>query len=505
MAAQQLPLNEAPGTAPAAPEATLDESTQSMDRDHSWTKCLFMALCISLCITVDILQYSMPLAFLPSVLEDRGHRPMAIATAIGVYYWTGFAGGLIITSYMVYKMVTARDEDSDEGMEDQVRSVKVIRKNLRYLVYGLGVGSVTLAGQAMYPSCWVHTVCRCAQGMAGAVIFFYAFLLSASMFTGKQQVIAMTMASMALNVAEVMGSAFGAMIFDAFGQGAVFWTLGIISMINQVLVLIVMRMVTGTSDKVPELPETPWPESTPVSERILKKGVRKLKRAMTRPRTVCSVVLITTAGMVKASMEEVLPFHADHRWGLDPLAIGNLFSCVALAYILSAMVASQVWIHTEGCHVCLSAISLVMLGVSAWCVLLTASVYKHEGLLVTNLVLYGVALGFTQTPAALLLAEVVDEETGRAKDAINGVWNTMWEFGGSLGFLLGGLLAENYASQILLFASYTLVCALAACCMLSVSAVSCDMFSGRCALKEAPEKEPLKPWEPKYGGTSTAA
>ena len=38
-------------------------------------KCIFMVTGLSLCITVDILQYSMPLAFLPSVLEDRPSRP----------------------------------------------------------------------------------------------------------------------------------------------------------------------------------------------------------------------------------------------------------------------------------------------------------------------------------------------------------------------------------------------------------------------------------------------
>jgi hypothetical protein len=63
-----------------------DESgpMQYIDREHTWQKYIFILSSVSMCITVDILQYSMPLAFLPSVLEDRGNSPMKIATAIGV-------------------------------------------------------------------------------------------------------------------------------------------------------------------------------------------------------------------------------------------------------------------------------------------------------------------------------------------------------------------------------------------------------------------------------------
>merc|ERR1719395_349596 len=78
-------------------------------RNHSWPVCYCYACGLSLSITVDILQYSMPLAFLPSVLEDRGHSPEMIATAIGVYYWTGLLGGLLITAYQIWKMLYKKE------------------------------------------------------------------------------------------------------------------------------------------------------------------------------------------------------------------------------------------------------------------------------------------------------------------------------------------------------------------------------------------------------------
>merc|ERR1740117_332225 len=79
-----------------------------ISRDHTYFQYLFMLTSVSMCITVDILQYSMPLAFLPSVLEDRGHSTEMIATAIGVYYWTGLLGGICLTSYEVWKMLCSK-------------------------------------------------------------------------------------------------------------------------------------------------------------------------------------------------------------------------------------------------------------------------------------------------------------------------------------------------------------------------------------------------------------
>merc|ERR1719191_1807016 len=100
-------MDEAAGR--AVTPRTNGEAVQFIEREHSWAKCIFMSCGISLCITVDILQYSMPLAFLPSVLEDRGHSPMMIATAIGVYYWTGFLGGLVLTSYQIWRVFYTKD------------------------------------------------------------------------------------------------------------------------------------------------------------------------------------------------------------------------------------------------------------------------------------------------------------------------------------------------------------------------------------------------------------
>merc|ERR1719203_697819 len=109
--------------------ADFDEMQQGVSREHGWCSCILLTLSLSLCITVDILQYSMPLAFLLSVLEDRGHAPMTIATAIGVYYWTGFAGCAMIAGYQILRLVRSTGGDVEE-----VTTVGAVKRQIKYLI-----------------------------------------------------------------------------------------------------------------------------------------------------------------------------------------------------------------------------------------------------------------------------------------------------------------------------------------------------------------------------------
>jgi MFS family permease len=198
-------------------------------------------------------------------------------------------------------------------------------------------------------------------------------------------------------------------------------------------------------------------------------GWSKLRKVLQSRRLACAVILIVMAAIVKGSVEEILPFHADHRWGFGPMEIGQLFSIIAVAYITAAVVVGRIWVFLNGYRVTFSAVWLPLLGATAWCVFITNSYSRSEMMLRAALAFYGLCLGLTHTPAALLLADAVENEQGKAKDAVNGIWNTMWEAGGSLGFLLGGLLAENYNDQVNLMTGYVVCCILAAGMMLAVA------------------------------------
>jgi MFS family permease len=435
------------------------EDEDVLSRKHTWPQCYFIVCSLAMCITVDILQYSMPLAFLPSVLEDRGHSPLKIATAIGVYYYTGFVGQICITSYQIYCMIYGR------GRHEDVRTVSSTRRQIVWLIICLLIGAGTLALQAMSPRIMVHTVCRFVQGFAGAFIFFYAFLLCATMFEDLgQRDFAMTAASAALNVAEVLGSSLGATLFDNFGQRAVFWFLGIVSMLNQVLLIAVLFFLKVDPDPVPRdrrVSDGGRPVNT-------KEGWKRLGQMLRSPRLGVAVALIMMAAVVKGSVEECLPFHADHRWGMKPIEIGNLFLVIAASFLLAASTMAKpcpwpLW-QMLGIRwrVLFCAFFLVMLGLTAWSVFLVATYMKRWWILISALAAYGACVGLTFTPAALLLADDIEHQDGKAKEAVNGIWNTMWEAGGSIGFFLGGFLAEDYDGQINLMGAYFLCCLITA-------------------------------------------
>jgi len=455
-----------------SPQNEADESAQGVTRDHSWPKCVFMVFGLSLCITVDILQYSMPLAFLPSVLEDRGHGPSTIATAIGVYYWTGFLGCLLITGYQVCKLLKSEEDEEGRDAANQPTTVGTVRRQIVYLIIGLGIGAATLIGQALHPRCWVHTTCRCIQGFAGSFIFIYAFLLSACLFKDRQQTFAMTMASTALNVAEVLGSSFGAYVFDRWGEEAVFAVMGVMSVLNQLLLLAILSVVVG--DGTIAMPRPNY-ESTCSSIRRFKitdVGWRRTKEVFTGKRLLSAVTLIFVSAIVKGTVEEVLPFHADHRWHMEPLEIGRLFSFIALTYICASWASGLLWQSLANKRVLFSAFWIVALGLVAYSVFLVSSVYHHERALDSGVLAYGMCLGVTHTPATLFLSDAVEKEEGRAKEVANGIFNTMWEAGGSVGFFLGGFLAHDYANQLRLFFSYTLLCAACGAGMIYIGGVS---------------------------------
>lgn len=181
------------------------------------------------------------------------------------------------------------------------------------------------------------------------------------------------------------------------------------------------------------------------------------------------------AAVVKGSVEEMLPFHADHQWGCDPLQIGELFSVVAIAYIFAAMGTGQIWQLLHPWHVIFSAAWLALLGATSWAIFIVSTYSSRTIVLGLGLVAYGICLGLTHTPAALLLASAVEHEREQAsKDAVNGIYNTMWEAGGSLGFLLGGLLAEDWGDQINLMTGFAVCSTIAASGMLIVGKTRCD-------------------------------
>ena len=103
------------------------------------------------------------------------------------------------------------------------------------------------------------------------------------------------------------------------------------------------------------------------------------------------------------------------------------------------------------------------------------------------LAFYGFSLGATHTPATYFIGAYVDTlQDTASKDAANGIWNTMWEFGGSIGFLFGSFPdSSKWWEEATYLAGLGCIVVLASIVFLSISS-SCDsdlMRSARNRLK----------------------
>jgi MFS family permease len=411
---------------------------------HTWPRAIALSVSISMCIAVDILQYSFPLSFLPRSLEDEGHSSRHIAAVIGGYYWSGFVGGVFITIWQIYKILFKKAS---------VLTITHVKWQVAALIVGLVVGAGTLVKQASDDSYTVHMVCRVIQGFLGAILFFYSYLLSIELFQGTQQIFALTLNTIALNVAEVGGPLFGATVFTMSGQSSSFYLLTALSVLNQVTLLGALWWLHRQQSSV-EIPdsESLISEESEIDaiERMgdtckSETGFDRFLDIISNPHLWKSLAVIAPAALVKAEIENILPLFADHSLGFDTMSIGFSFSSVAVAFVASSVGIGLSWGSMSvrvrdlivGC-------SLVLLSIFTTTILPVTLLTNDSGVFTVLLAIYGTFLGLTITPSSFLLGEYVDSlKDSQSKDVANGLWNTIWELGGSLGFFISGIPRSN--------------------------------------------------------------
>jgi len=434
----------------------------SFSRKHPWSRALFYSGAISLCICIDILQHSVPLPFLPMQLKAQGHSTMEVASVMGGYYWAGFMGGFLLTCVQVKRVLY---EDAAEPDWSEMRA------HVLKLIGGLSVGALTLLlefkNPSFIPDMHVHLFCRLSQGFIGAFLFFYAFLLAVKLFEGPQQVCALTMTSIALNVAEVFGPLLGAAIFTAYGEAAPYLFLILLSVINNVLLFVVAWMLSSPpeGETAPLLAEPAFAQVLDGGEAqsetldVPQNGWPALKAIFTLPALLRAVMVICPAAAIKSMFESILPFFGS-KHNYSELSIGLLFTIVACSYIVTSVAIGWYWLglsKTARNNVVCGALALLAAVAGSVLTSYRANLeldgvglldYSNHELFYLFLALYGVSLGLTHTPANYLLAEAVDSFSGAsAQDAVNGIFNTCWELGGSLGFVFAGWASVHSTRQ----------------------------------------------------------
>merc|ERR1719159_1500894 len=125
----------------------------------------------------------------------------------------------------------------------------------------------------------------------------------------------------------------------------------------------------------------------------------KMKTLLQNPTFICAVLIITMAGVIKGSVEEMLPFHADHQWGYDPVTIGKLFCTTAISYFLSSAVVATCWTSLGRFQTGFSSQCILLLGVTTWMSFHVFFYYKDETALFSSFAAYGFCAGLTFTSA----------------------------------------------------------------------------------------------------------
>merc|ERR1719506_417693 len=412
---------------------------------------------------------------------------MEIAAVMGGYYWMGFLGGLLLTLYQIHGLLWGQYVEP---------TWRAMRSHVLKLGVGLMLGSLTLLVEAKanhnsYASMHtIHLNCRLVQGFLGAFLFFYAYLLAATAFEGRQQVFALTLATISLNVAEVFGPFVGAWIFSYWGLQATYYVLAALSILNNVLLLVTyfafprdeeeeeetqpllqsrtssrqVARTPGTPQTDPTRPSPPSPSiSRPPSPRAQTAWLSarpdrwlRLQRVLTDSWLLRSLIVIAPAAMVKSSFESILPLFGSNH-GYNEFEVGILFTMVACGFIVASVTLGAVWeMVSKNARLIVVALSLFLLGCVACTMLFLLGEETHHGLPASDmisylnhgehalfhfmLVVYGVFLGLTHTGASLSLGEVLEELSDeRSQGAANGMWNTGWELGGSIGFVVAGV------------------------------------------------------------------
>lgn len=408
-----------------------------IDRNHTWFWATFYAGSICLCITVDILQHAAPLPFLPQQLEDRGHTSLEIAAVMGGYYWMGFLGGCLLTMYQIHGVLWGEYAEP---------TWRVMRSHIIKLAVGLLLGSLTLLVEARasdneYASMHtVHLNCRLMQGFLGAFLFFYAYLLAATMFEGQQQVFALTLATISLNVAEVFGPFLGAWIFSLWGLDMTYYVLAFLSIVNNAMLVVTYVCMPRDPDFEPsetsallsaspatasraspvsrsraDTPSNP-PQGTrsrdtpgsvarsprsgagsrahsPRSARAWYGGAMhdrclRLQRVLTDSWLLRSLIVIGPAAMVKSSFESILPLFGSNH-GYDEYEVGLLFTMIAIGFIVASISLGYAWEKaSRNARLIIVAGSLFLLGCVACTMLYTWGYETHHDLPISPAISY---------------------------------------------------------------------------------------------------------------------
>lgn len=441
----------------------------ALSRNHGWPLAFLTSVAVALCVCVDTLQYTAPV---PAPLVPHAHSSVEI--------FAGFVGCVGLTLWQLHDLLFAKMPDDQHWRE--------LRSHALKLGLGVGVSAVTLLVEAEGVTGRAQTACRVVQGLLGAVLLIYAYLLVVTAFQGLQQVFALTAVTLSAACATVCGPLLGAWAMADLTIGYRGWhgvLAGLALLTNALLGLVYWLLPRDEADEI-VLPgerspllehgrESPYltvPDAVARIEPLPAAGLATrwplVQRLLHSP-AFAVVLVLGPAAMVKGALEALLPVFAAPQ-GYTPRGIRGLYGLELSGFVVGCVSVALAWpaMSRRGRAV-LTAAAAAVLGGLASCLLysfglpsdlspqILAWVQALNGsdhyLFYTLLAHGGLLLGAVHASSALYLAELLESLEGwggsASKQVAVGLWTTVWRLGSVAGFSCIGSQSWHDDQQVL--------------------------------------------------------
>lgn len=322
-------------------------------------------------------------------------------------------------------------------------SWQLIRRQVLFMILATVAIVASLAlqafGKQMGLSLMMHTVARSLQGVAGALIYFHAFLVVPVAFEDHQKTFVLTAMSLLPGLATLTGPFLGAALYTYFGEHITFLVLMGFPAIAAIMLFSIRNLLPleGTDD----------PEGNSfVQETAQKTQITGFKgfAPFADSAFIRALVCCCPPDMIRNAFAMMLPLFASvqgysaFHTGLLPLILGS-------GLIISTCLLGLVWTDLSPRGKRLLGTSLmVSLGIVAQ--IMFHSYFFDQSRMLWYIVLFAFgALAAVGNLGSYHISDFADKQT---YPVAFGVWNSIWVFSGVVGTMCAGFgKADDWGEQ----------------------------------------------------------
>jgi MFS family permease len=343
-------------------------------------------------ILLDTLLYTSLIPLLPQLNVDTGLNESVLGLLLGAYPLAG------IFACVPFGLLSDRRNP---------RSVLIFGAG------GLAVGSVLIA---LSPTPLVIGLGRFLHGISAAAVWTAGLVTVSALAGPEHRGREVGLAYGVATIGGMLGPLLSGYMTERFGFTALYWVSAVLSIgLTAALMLVSQRVKLPIASRAVSL----GPESA------------ALPQPSRQSVLLAPVLLFLLVIVIDGTLLLFIPLKLARRWGLTPIAIGEVF-VVWSAFLFASQVGSGYWADRIGRRRPLIA-GLLILGISLLGLGLTASF----GLALLTLHVTAIGFGIAGTVATPVLTDAWEARrpAGTGLGTAYGVSNTVW----SVGFLIGNV------------------------------------------------------------------